>query len=50
MKRCLKFGVGRYEKIREKFPKITSCNFLFPNLSERCIFQLDLSLKKWTHD
>jgi len=26
MKRCLKLGVGGYEKIREKFPKITSCN------------------------
>jgi hypothetical protein len=25
MKRCFKFGIGRYEEIRGKFPKITSC-------------------------
>jgi hypothetical protein len=40
MKRCLKFGVGGYEKIREKFPKITSCKSDFQISPYNAIFQI----------
>jgi len=43
MKRFFKSGAGRYEKIREKFPKTSSCNVVFGIFLQNATFQTKIS-------